>query len=136
MLDSQFEVLNALAVEFKRNGLEVSVNRDTICIAREQRDKSSGQVLTMRSAAPVVRVNRKSFFIFAIEQYDANEVLTKYSITLTDEAKTRLHSWDLDTKRGQHRHEYDRGKRLPGHLPHEGRIPEVAAEIIHRIRMH
>lgn len=136
MLDSRFQVLNTLATELRRHGLEVAVSPETICIGRDQWDRYSQQILRMLSAAPAIRAGEKSFFLFATEQYDPNHVLVKYAIKLCDGEKVPLHSWDLDTKHGQHRHEYEHGEKSPIHVPHDGSVSQIAAEIMAFMRMH
>ncbi|RJP22728.1 MAG: hypothetical protein C4529_05280 [Deltaproteobacteria bacterium] len=135
MFDSHFEVLNALASEFRLQGLDVTVDPDTICVGREQWDKYSNQVLLMLSAAPAIKAGTKTFYLFASEQYDLAGKLTKYSIKLCDNQKTECKAWELDTKRGQHVHLYSNSEKDPPHLPFEGSIKVIASEIMDFMRM-
>src|SRR5678815_1900989 len=107
----RFDVLSALASAFRGQGLEASVGPDSICVGVEQWDKFSRQVLVMRSAVPVVSHGRRTFHVFAVEQYSQDDSLTKYSVTVCDDAKKQLKAWHLDTKRGPHLHEFVDGQK-------------------------
>jgi len=135
MLDDRFQVLNILAVELRRHGLEVSIDQDTICVGRTQWDEYSQRILTMLSAAPAIKAGPKSFFIFVTEEYDSAGSLAKYAVKLTDGGKRALRSWDLDTKRGPHTHDYTSGEKEPGHTPWSGSLEDVAAEMMDIMRM-
>jgi hypothetical protein len=136
MFDSRFEVLNALASGFERHGLTVTVDPDTICVGREQWDTYSKQILMMLSAAPAIKEGDKTFNLFATEQYDSDNKLTKYSIKLCDAQRNELKSWDLDTKRGQHTHLYSNNEKEPPHIPFDGSITNIVADIIGFMRMY
>src|SRR6185295_15707055 len=90
MLDSHFEVLNALAAEITDQGIEVTIAEDTICVGREQWDRYLQQQLMMVSAAPSVKIGSKAFRIYATEQYDSEGKLRKYSVKLCDDMKQEL----------------------------------------------
>lgn len=135
MFDSHFTVLKTLAEEFRLQGLDVTVEPDTICVGRQQWDRYTNQILTMVSAAPAIRVGMKTFYLFASEQYDATRELMKYSIKLCNDQKVQLRAWELDTKRGQHVHEYTEGTKEPVHVPYEGSICMIAADIMDFMRM-
>jgi hypothetical protein len=136
MFDSRFEVLNALASEFGKQGLEVTVDPNTICVGREQWDRYSNQILMMLSAAPAINAGTKTFYLFASEQYDPSHTLTKYSIKICDDQKNELKAWELDTKRGQHVHLYTNNGKEASHLPFEGTIEDIAAQIMGFMRMY
>jgi hypothetical protein len=136
MFESRFEVLNQLASGFRRQGLEVTVDPNTICVGREQWDKYSNQILMMLSAAPAIKAGMKTFYLFASEQYDSSHTLTKYSIKLCDDQKNELKAWELDTKRGQHVHLYSNSEKEASHLPFEGSIEDIAAQIMGFMRMY
>lgn len=136
MFDSSFEVLSTLASLFRLQGLEVTVEPNTICVGREQWDRYSKQNLTMLSAAPAIRIGEKIFHLFASEQYTSEHTLTKYSTKLCDDQKTEIQSWELDTKRGQHLHLYSNGNKDPIHFPFEGSIRDIASQIMHVMRMY
>ena len=89
----------------------------------------------MLSAAPEIKMGSKTFYLYASEQYDSEQTLTKYSIKLCNWNRTEIHAWELDTKRGPHVHYYSNGEKDPIHFPFEGSIREIASEIMHVMRM-
>ena len=135
MFNSSFEVLSTLASLFSLQGLEVTVDPNTICVGREQWDRYSNQILMMLSAAPAIKMGQKTFYLYASEQYDSAHTLTKYSIKLCNWNRSEIQAWELDTKRGQHVHHYLNGEKDPIHFPFEGSIREIAGEIMHVMRM-
>jgi len=136
MFDSRFEVLNALASEFGKQGLEVTVDPNTICVGREQWDRYSRQILTMLSAAPAIKDGTKIFHLYASEQYNSTQGLTKYSIKLCDDQKKEIRAWELDTKRGQHVHLYSKSDKEAPHHPFNGSIEDIAVQIMGFMRMY
>jgi len=130
----RFDLLNALASAFRGRGLEASVGPDSICVGVARWDRSSQQVLVMRSAAPVVSHGLRTFHVFAVEQYSQVDTLTKYSVTVCDDAKKQLKAWHLDTKRGPHLHEFVDGQKVARHIPHTDSVDEVADHIVEFIR--
>jgi len=83
----------------------------------------------MASGIGEIQRGGRKFFAVAQEHRDTAGDLVKYSIKLLDRNRTALHSWDLDTKRGQHRHVYAEGAKLDDHEPHEGSIEDIAREM-------
>lgn len=134
--DSRLKVLNALADQFLQHGLKVTVAEETICVGRDNWDEYSKTVMRMLSAAPMIVAGEKTFFLFVVEEYDPSGVLRKYTIKLCDGDRVELYSWDLDTKSGQHMHDYLDGKKVEAHLLFEGTIEDIAARVMDAMRMY
>lgn len=134
MLNDRFTLLKALCAEINMRGISVSIDEDTICIGREQWDRYSKRSMTMLSASPGIVHGDKSFFIFASEQHDENDAVVKYSIKLCDANKSELMAWDLDAKRGHHKHEYSSGKKNPKHILSSGSIGSIVDDLMNRVR--
>ncbi len=136
VFDSRLKVLNTLADQFLQHGLTVTVDEETICVGRDNWDEYSKSIMWMLSAAPKIVAGEKIFFLFVVEEYDPSGVLQKYTIKLCNGEKTELYSWDLDTKSGQHVHDYLDGKKVEAHLFFEGTIEDIAARIMDAMRMY
>ena len=134
MLDKNFKVLNSVACELRKCGIEVSIEKETICIGRGQWDKFSKRTLAMLSAAPKIIQGEKSFQIFASEQYGNEGATVKYSIKICDGHGREIKAWELDTKRGKHIHLYLAGKKDHTHHPFRGSFKDIVDEIMSVMR--
>ena len=136
MLGRKFQLLNKIIQIFKENGLQATIDQDTICIGRQQWDKYLKQYLYARSAAPYVKQGGKSFYIFAVEQYDSNRKITKYSIKLSNQFKQTIRRYDYNPKRGSHIHKIVDGKEDKKHIKFSKKIDDIVNDMLDQIRLY
>ena len=129
----KFKVLNDLAAELRRHGLEVEVRKDSICLGRKQWDKYSRLHLLMLSAVPHLNHRDKGFFIYLTEQHDASGTVRKFSIKLCDDGNAPIRSYDLDTKRGGHIHDYVGSTRGEGHKRFSSCVSDIVMDMLNRM---
>lgn len=111
----------------------VDIVKNTICLGRPIHDKSTEQILAMTSAMQKITspTNSKAY-IYVSEQYNDNGEMKKYSIKLTDDKKQSLLSYDFDTRRGLHYHEFSKNRKINKHVSHTLSIEEIANDISKR----
>jgi len=136
MLDPKFQLLNKIIKIFKGHGLYATIDQDTICIGRQQWDKYSKQYLDALSAAPYVKQGKKSFYIFAVEQYDSSRKITKYSIKLSNQFKQPIKLYHYNLKRGSHIHKVVDGKEDKKHIKFSKKIDDIVGDMLGQMRLY
>jgi len=136
MLSPKFQLLNKLIQIFEKHGLEATIDQDTICIGRLQWDNYSRQFLYVLSAAPYVKQGEKSFYIFAVEQYDSNGKIEKYFINLCNRFKKLIKPYHYDIKRGSHTHKIVDGKKEKKHNKFPKKFDDIINDMLDQMRIY
>jgi hypothetical protein len=135
MSTTRLKLLKKLQQEFERQGESVQVVGDSICLGRIRFDPYTQQPTLMMSAAMYIqpKLGEVKFHVFVTEQYDAEQSLKRYSITLCDHDKMPMVSYDRDPKRGDHFHGYTDGEKIRTHVPFTGTMADIVKDTLRRI---
>lgn len=127
----KLNILNSIRSGLRALGFDSQIEKGSVCVYKLMRqDAHTGRRFAMASAACYFFPEReKAFKVYCSEQYDSENTLRKFSITLITFYGLILKRYDLDTKRGIHVHLFESGRGQDGHAPFSGDINDVIRDM-------
>ena len=112
--EEKFLLINVLCQQLSSlvGDIKLTIKGNSICIGRTRLDKATNRETLMVSCIKEANFFQKTFYIFLIEQHNKNN------------------SYDKDSKRGSHIHNFINSKKVNTHIPFSGSIKDVAIDII------
>ena len=126
--------MHRIAVRLIDSGITGTIEEGTLCLFRPVPDRPMATTYGMTSAVNVFQRGDCIRRLYCVEQYDDNNSLLKFAVTLTDEVKKQLGVWHLDHSHGLHTHPIENGKSTDAHVPFAGKLEDMVNEILSAIK--